>query len=145
MCLCRALSCNGFGFSKLYDKTFCLINLYIGHRIESPSPSPESMFVVQFCITLPAPKQHLGLVPPKINGSPFDLGLLALSLVYQKLVGFISLSFTAPTCREESFHCASFLSVFWTQTLFDTGLLSLSLDSQKLVGVRFPQLHGTSM
>ena len=34
----------------------------------------------------------------------FDLGLLLLSLVSQKLVGFISLSFTAPTCTEESFH-----------------------------------------
>ena len=36
----------------------------------------------------------------------FDLGLLSLSLVSQKLVGYVSLSFTAPTCREESFHLA---------------------------------------
>ena len=47
----------------------------------------------------------------------FDLGLLFLSLVSQKLVGYVSLSCTAPTCREELFHCASFLSVFWTQTI----------------------------
>ena len=52
----------------------------------------------------------------------------------KNLLGYVSLSFTAPTCREESFHCASFPSAFWTQIIFDTGLLSLSLVSQKLVG-----------
>ena len=73
-----------------------------------------------------------------MNQTKFDLGLLLLSLVSQKLVGFISLSFTAPIYREESFHCASVPSAFWTQTNFDKGLLSLSLVSQKLVGGMFP-------
>ena len=50
----------------------------------------------------------------------------------KNLLGYVSLSFTAPTCREEWFHCASFPLAF--QIIFDTGLLSLSLVSQKLVG-----------
>ena len=52
----------------------------------------------------------------------------------KNLLGYVSLSFTAPTCREESFHCASFPSAFWTQTNFDLGLLSISLVSQNLLG-----------
>ena len=63
----------------------------------------------------------------------------------KNLLGYVSLSFTAPTCREESFHCASFPLAFWAQSKFDLGLLSLSLVSPKLVGIRFPQLHGTNV
>ena len=85
----------------------------------------------------------------------FDLGLLSLSLVSQKLVGtFPSASrhqhveksrFTWP-CEPNWYQvCAKFPLVFWTQTFFYMGLLFLSLVSQKLVGVRFPQLHGTYM
>ena len=42
----------------------------------------------------------------------------------KNLLAYVSLSFTAPTCREESFHCASFPLAFWTQTIFDTGFPS---------------------
>ena len=56
----------------------------------------------------------------------------------KNLLGYVSLSFTAPTCREESFHCASFPLAFWTQISFDMGLLFLSLVSQKRVGGTFP-------
>ena len=82
----------------------------------------------------------------------FDLGLLSLSLVSQKLVGvrFPQLNGTNVWRRVVSLGqtnqvCASFPSAFWTQTLFYMGFLSLSLVSQKLVGVRFPQLHSTNM
>ena len=68
------------------------------------------------------------------------------------MLGFVSLSFTEPTCREELFHlalranqvCALSPLAFWTQPKFDLGLLSLSLVSEKHVGVCFPQLQGTN-
>jgi hypothetical protein len=43
----------------------------------------------------------------------FFLGSLLLSLVSQKLVGYVSLSFTAPTCGKESFPQPGFSKTCW--------------------------------
>jgi len=67
-----------------------------------------------------------------VNQTKFDLGLLLLSLVSQKLVGFISLSFTAPMCTEESFHLA-------LRAQPNMCLVSLGLLDPNLTWFTFPQ------
>ena len=114
-------------------KHFC----FIGHRIECPSPSPESMFVVQFCIPFPALKQHpfrsaqwLGTLPlalrpqPNIPHNTTKMSYFSLSPMAQK------------QCK------VHFPQLHDSQNKFSIGFVSLSLENLKKYVPRFPRPSG---